>query len=100
MRRPPNLSRDDRISRYVSTLVFAVELAGLLGQFAHDLDQIRLALEADARNVRHDDVTVLNPDRIRESPVGLEEIRVALVAAKPQAGGDVQRHLVTAVRDA
>src|SRR5436309_14339083 len=45
-------------------------------------------------------MAVLNPYRIRKSAVGLEEVGVALVTAKPQAGGDVQRHLVTAVRDA
>ena len=49
---------------------------------------------------RHGDVAVLHADAVRETAERLEEVGVALVAAKAQAGGDVQRHLVAAVRNA
>ncbi len=69
-------------------------------QLAHDPDQVRLALEADARQFRHGDVAVLDPHGIREPAIGLEQVRIALVAAQPQPGRDVERHLVPAMRDA
>ena len=46
------------------------------------------------------DVPVLDTHAVREAAVGLEQVRVALVAAEPEAGRDVERHLVPAVRDA
>src|SRR5262249_1581505 len=61
---------------------------------------IRLALQADARQFRHDDVAGLHADAVGEAAIGLEQIRIALIAAKAEAGGDVERHLVTAMRDA
>src|SRR3954462_3834784 len=71
-----------------------------LSQFAHDFDQVGFALEADAGQLGHDDVPVLDTHAVREAAVGLEQVRVALVATEPKAGGDVEQHLVSAVRDA
>jgi hypothetical protein len=35
---------------------------------------------------------------VGEAAVGLEDVGVVLVAAQPQAGGNVERHLVATVR--
>src|SRR4051794_4451695 len=69
-------------------------------QFAHNLDQIGLALEADAGQVGQRHVAVLDLDAIGEAAEGLEQVGVALVAAESEAGRNVERHLVPAVRDA
>ncbi len=60
------------------------------GQFPHHLDQVGFAFKADARQLGHDDVTLLDLDAVREAAVGLEQIRVAFVAAKTQSCRDVQ----------
>src|SRR5687767_4270100 len=62
--------------------------------------KVGLALEADARQLGHGDVAVLDAHAIREAAVGLEEIGIALIAAETEAGGDVEGHLVPAVWDA
>src|SRR5208283_1339128 len=69
-------------------------------QVTHDLDQVGLPLEADARQLRHGDTAVLDAYAIREAAIGLEEIGVALVAAQTESCGDVERHLVAAMRNA
>ena len=48
----------------------------------------------------HDDVPVLDLHAVREAAIGLEQVRIALVAAEAEAGRDVERHLVAAMRDA
>ena len=58
------------------------------------------ALEADARQLGHDDVPVLDAHAVREAAIGLEQVGIALVAAEAEAGRDVERHLVSAMRDA
>src|SRR3712207_5744026 len=72
----------------------------LLRQFPHDPDQVRLALEPDAWQFGHGDLAGLPPHAFGEAAVGLEQVRVALVAAEAEAGRDVQRHLVPTVGDA
>jgi len=72
----------------------------LLHQSPHLLDQIGLALEADARQRRQVNVTVAYLDTVRKAAVGLEKVRVALVAAQVQSRRDGQGHLVATVRDA
>src|SRR3982750_4917230 len=72
----------------------------LLRQRLHFLVEIRFPLEADARQVGHGDVAVLDADAVGEAAIGLEQIGVALVAAEAKAGCDVERHLVAAVGDA
>jgi hypothetical protein len=42
------------------------------GQGVHDRDQIRLALEADAGQLGHDDVTVVDAHAVRKAAIGLE----------------------------
>src|SRR5215207_3432813 len=74
--------------------------AGLLSQLAHDLDQVGFALEADARQIRHDDVAVFDANGVREAAVWLKQVGVALIAAEAQASRNVQRHLVPAMGDA
>src|SRR3981081_2916367 len=49
----------------------------LFGQFAHHLDQIGFALKADSREVRHHDMTVLDPHGVGEAAIGLKQVRVA-----------------------
>src|ERR1700739_1918393 len=72
----------------------------LFRQVTHDLDQVRLALESDAGQLRHGDAAVLDAYAIREAAIGLEEIGVALVAAQAESCGDVERHLMASVRNA
>src|SRR5689334_20033594 len=62
--------------------------------------EIRLALEADARQLRHDDVAVVHADAVGEAAIGLEQVRIAFIAAEAETGRDVERHLVAAMRDA
>ena len=69
-------------------------------QFAHDADQVGFAFEADAGEVGHHDVAVVDADLVGEAAIGLEQVGVALVAAEAEAGGDVERHLMAAMRDA
>jgi hypothetical protein len=54
----------------------------LLGQFPHHLDQVRLALEPDTGQIRHDDVAVFDPNAVGEAAVGLEQVRIAFIAAQ------------------
>ena len=56
----------------------------LFRQFAHHPDQIRLALKADAGQLGHHDIAILDAHAIGEASVGLEEIGIAFVAAKPE----------------
>src|SRR4051812_16090196 len=72
----------------------------LLGEFPHHLDQVRLALKADPRDVGHDDMAVLHPHPVWEAAIRLEEVRIAFIAAEPKARRDVQRHLMAAMRNA
>jgi hypothetical protein len=52
--------------------------------------EIGLSLEADARQIGHGDVTVLDAHAVGKAAIGLEQIRIALIAAKPEPGRDVQ----------
>ena len=45
-------------------------------------------------------VPALHPHAVGEAAIGLEQVRIALIAAQPEPGGDVERHLVAAMRDA
>ena len=63
----------------------------LLREIAHDLDEVALALEADAWQVRHHDVAILDTNAVGEAAIGLEQVRIALVAAEAEAGGNVAR---------
>src|SRR6476660_8085879 len=62
--------------------------------------EIGLSLEPDARQVRHGDVTVLDTNAVREAAIRLEQIGIALIAAEPKAGGNIQGHLMSAMRNA
>ena len=66
----------------------------------HDVVQSRLGLDADTRDVRQPDVSVCDGGAVGEASERLEDIRVGLVAAEAETCGDVERHLVTAVRNA
>src|SRR5690348_11919265 len=59
--------------------------------------EIRLPFKSDAGQVRHGDVAVLDADAVGETAIGLEQIRIALIAAKAETGRDVERHLVAAM---
>ena len=45
--------------------------------------EIGLTLESDAGQLRHRNVAVLHLHAIREAPIGLEQVRIRFVAAKP-----------------
>ncbi len=42
------------------------------GQLAHDPDEVRLALEPNARKVGHDDVAALDVHSVRKAAIGLK----------------------------
>jgi hypothetical protein len=44
--------------------------------------EVGFSLEADARQIRHRDVTVLDFHAVRKSTIGLEQVRITLVAAE------------------
>src|SRR3954454_19552374 len=77
-----------------------VKFIGSARKSAHLFDQIRLALKADTRQLGHSDIAVLDPHAIGKTAIGLEEIGIRLVAPEPEASGNVERHLMTAMRDA
>src|ERR1017187_547766 len=74
--------------------------SSLLRQLSHNSDQFGLALKPDARNLWHGNVAVFHLHAIRKSAEGLKEIGIILIAAKSKACGNIQRHLMPAVRDA
>src|SRR6516164_6956758 len=66
----------------------------------HLLIEIRFAFKPDAGQIRHDDVAILDTDAVGETAIGLEQVGIALIAAETEAGRDVERHLMAAMRDA
>ncbi len=56
----------------------------------HLAREITLAFEADAGQVGQRDVAVARRDAVRESAVGLEQVRIALVATEAEASRDHQ----------
>src|SRR5258708_33120211 len=62
--------------------------------------KIGFSLEADARQIRHGDVTVLDANAIREAAIGLEQVGIALIATETETGRAIERHLMPAMRDA
>src|SRR5690348_13359444 len=62
--------------------------------------EIRLPFKADAGQIRHGDLAILDADAIGKAAIGLEQIRIALIAAEAEAGCNIQRHLVAAMGDA
>src|SRR5947207_2447623 len=69
-------------------------------QHLHNQEQISLRLETDTRNLRQLDVAVLDRYPISKSTERLKNPWIGFVAPQPQTRCDVQRHLVTAVRNA
>src|SRR5262245_12835396 len=65
----------------------------------HLAREIAFPFEADAGQVGQRDVAVARRDPVRKATIGLEQIRIALVATEAQDRRDHQRHLVTAMRD-
>src|SRR5688500_17226551 len=65
----------------------------------HRVERV-LRLEPDTRDLRHPDTTFHHGYVVGKAAEGREDFRVALIAAKPEAHGDVQRELVPAMRDA
>src|SRR6266852_7168422 len=45
-------------------------------------------------------MTVLDANAVRETAIGLEQIGIALIAAEAEAGRDIERHLMAAMRNA
>src|SRR6266481_3830848 len=61
--------------------------------------QVGFSLEPDARQIRHDDVTVLDANTVGVTAIGLEQIWIAFIAAEAETGRDIQRHLMSAMRN-
>src|SRR6478672_9023599 len=77
-----------------------VNFIRLARQTAHLFDQIRFAFKADARQIRHGDIAVLDPNAIGKTAIGLEEVGIRFVAAQAEPGSNIERHLMAAMRDA
>ncbi len=60
-------------------------------------DARSLGFEADAGNVRQPDIAILDRDAVGEAAEGLEHVGIRLVAAEMEPGGDVERHLMSAM---
>src|SRR5271165_756270 len=80
--------------------VAADRLALLVRQRFHLAVEVGLALKADAGQIRQCHVAVDNFDPVGEATERLKQVGIGLVAPKPKARGDVQRHLVATVRNA
>ena len=70
-----------------------------LGQLAQESVELRFRFKADAGYVWQADITASNRNAVRKAAERLEDVRVGFVAAQMQAGRDVERHLMTAVRN-
>ena len=80
--------------------VAADRWALLVRQRFHLAVQVGLPLKADAGQIRQCHVAVDNFDPVGEATERLKQVGIGLVAPEPKARGDVQRHLVTTVRNA
>ena len=68
------------------------------GQLPHDAVEPGLPLEADAGPRGQVESAVLQPGVVGEARERAEYAGIRFRAAQPEAAGDVQRHLVAAVR--
>ena len=57
-----------------------------------------LELESNTRGIRESRVAVLDRDGVGESAKWLENPWIGLISPETQSRGDVERHLVSAVR--
>src|ERR1700690_180351 len=69
-------------------------------QRLHLTEEIGFSFEADTGKIWHRDVPIFHAHTVRETAIGLEQVGIALVAAEPETGGDIERHLMSAMRDA
>src|SRR6202011_5783709 len=97
--------RDGRMDCFVASLLAMTygtvrASISLRRQRLHLRVQVGFSLEADARQIRHRDMAVLDANAVRETTIGLKQIGIALIAAEAETGRDVQRHLMPAMRNA
>src|SRR5712692_4522091 len=74
--------------------------ASITADWLQHAEQIRLLLEPDPGRVVHPYPAALDANAVRKSAEGLEQVGIGLVSAQPEPRGDIERHLVPAVRDA
>src|SRR6478752_4567915 len=67
------------------------------GRPAHHIDERALFLESDSGAARKADLAVDHLDSIGEPAEWLENARIAFIAAEPETGGHIERHLVSAM---
>src|SRR5579864_1133670 len=87
--------RETNVARKLKSLAISA-----IEQSVQRARQFGLGLEADSGNFRQRDVAVLHGNIVGESAEGLKDSGIRFVAAESQARGDVQGHLVAAVRNA
>src|SRR5262249_26884393 len=68
-------------------------------EVAHQWIEIRFLLEPDSRNVGQTDLAVHHGNVVGKSSERLEDTGIRLVAAEPEPGRHVERHLMPAVGD-
>src|ERR1700686_3839549 len=72
----------------------------VIRQCLHNAEHFALRLEPDTGNLRQLDVAVFDRYPVGKSTERLKNSRIGFVAPQPQAGRDVQRHLMPSVRNA
>ena len=66
----------------------------------HEIDVTRHQLTRNRVEVLEASAAFLDPHTVRETAIGLEQVRVAFIAAEAEARRDIERHLMPAMRDA
>src|SRR5579872_4110516 len=84
----------------VSKVFLALVRPLVIGKRLQQTEQFLFRFKPDARRLRQRDVTVFNGRVVRESAKGLKYSRVGFISTKSQSGGDMQRQLVAAMRNA
>src|ERR1700730_4991875 len=84
----------------VSKVFLAIVPHLIVGKRFQQAEQFFFRFKPDARRLRQRDVTLFNGRVVGKSAEGLKYSRVRFVSAQPQAGGDMQRQLMAAVRNA
>src|SRR5882762_7647605 len=71
----------------------------VIRQWLHNAEQFVFGFEPHTGNLRQLDVAVFDRYPIGKSAKRLKDSRIGFVASQPQTGGNVQRHLMSSVRN-
>src|SRR6266481_2217117 len=80
--------------------LFLRALSGSLDNFLHDRVEFILRFKAYTWNAGQANASILDGDTVGESTEWLEHVGIGFVATEAKPCGNMERHLVSAVRDA